>query len=162
MKIGLISDTHNNIDITKRAVEVFKERNVDMVIHGGDLTSPRMIDLFKELSCIFILGNGDFEVELINKKSRNLGFAAAQYSCDLKLDNKRLFAMHGNDAKTIKDVIRSGEYDYIIKGHTHCYENYISNNTRVINPGSLQDGKENFIAILNTGDDEVDKIRIEV
>ena len=48
MKIGIISDTHNNIALTKKAIEIFGEKDVEFIIHAGDLTSPKMLELFKQ------------------------------------------------------------------------------------------------------------------
>ncbi|MDY6969854.1 MAG: YfcE family phosphodiesterase [Spirochaetota bacterium] len=160
MKIGIISDTHNNIEMTRKAVELFKSRKVDIVIHVGDFTRPEMIDLFDGLLCRFVLGNCDMDVEKINEKAQHMGFGNVKESCDIKIDNKRFFVMHGNDAIRIKKAIASGDYDYVIKGHTHSFENYISNNTRIINPGAINDAKEHSMAILETKDDSVEKITI--
>ena len=160
MKIGIISDTHNNIEMTKKAVELFKSRKVDIVIHVGDFTSPEMIDLFEGLLCRFVLGNCDMDVEKINERALHLGFGDVRKSCDIEIDNKRFFVMHGNNAIKIKEAIASGDYDYILKGHTHSFENYISNNTRVINPGAIDNTKEHSMAILETRDDSVEKITI--
>ena len=44
MKIGIISDTHNDLEGTKHACEIFKSKNVDFIIHAGDLSSPRIIN----------------------------------------------------------------------------------------------------------------------
>ena len=63
MKIGIVSDTHNNIDLTRRAVELFREAGVGMVIHAGDITSPKILGLFEGFDCRFVLGNGDLDVD---------------------------------------------------------------------------------------------------
>jgi putative phosphoesterase len=34
--IGIISDTHDNLPAIKRAVDLFNEKNVDLVLHAGD------------------------------------------------------------------------------------------------------------------------------
>ena len=38
MRIGVVSDTHNNLKNTRRIVELFNEAEVDRVIHTGDIT----------------------------------------------------------------------------------------------------------------------------
>ncbi len=161
MKIGLISDTHNDVEMTKKAIEIFKSHDVKMIIHSGDLTSPKMLHLFVGIECKFVLGNVDLDIELINNEARGLGFGTVERTCDLKIDNKRILVIHGNDVSIFRKAVASGEYDYIIKGHTHFFENYVSNNARIINPGSLYGSDEHTIVILNTANEMVKKIEVD-
>ncbi len=161
MIIGILSDTHNNIQMAKKAIEIFKERGVDLVIHAGDLTSPKMMDLFKDLNCKFVLGNADIDVESINQKSQEMGFGPVEGSWDFVLDGKRFILFHGDDVPMFREAVASGKYDYIVKGHTHFFENYVSNRTRIINPGTLFGDEELTIALLDTKKEKVEKIKIE-
>ncbi len=161
MKIGILSDTHNNIDLTKKAVALFRELNVAKVVHAGDITSPRMLRLFKGLESTFVLGNGDIDVEDLNREAESLGFGPIEESSSFELQGKRIIVFHGNSVPPFREAVASGKYDYIIKGHTHFFENYISNRTRVINPGSLYSGDEPSVAVLDLDTDKVEKIRIE-
>ena len=43
MKIGIISDTHDDVDNTNKAIDIFKENDVKAVIHAGDIISPPII-----------------------------------------------------------------------------------------------------------------------
>jgi len=162
MKIGLLSDTHNNIEITKKAIEIFKSNGVDIIIHSGDISSPKMLGLFKGRNCRFVLGNVDIDVELLNEKAGQMGFGPVEYTCDIKAGNKRILVLHGNDVPVFRKAVESGEYDYIIKGHTHFFENYIRNNTRILNPGCLYGGTEHTIVILDTENNHVEKINVEI
>lgn len=161
MKIGIISDTHNNIEITKKALGIFKRHKVELIIHAGDLTSPRMLDLFREFDCKFVLGNGDIDVEDLNIKAEEMGFGCIEEYCTFSAGGKNFILFHGNNVPMFRKAVASGKYDYIIKGHTHFFENYTSGTTRIINPGSLYSSDEFSIAILDTETDKVDMIRIE-
>lgn len=160
MKIGILSDTHNNVDITLRAIDIFKEKSVGIIIHSGDLSSPKMLKLFKGLNCKFVLGNVDLDIDLLNQESRRLGFGPVEYTCDLVIEEKRILVIHGNDVPLFRKAVSSGEYDYIIKGHTHCFENYVSNRARIINPGSLYGESEHTVVILDTTNDSVERIKV--
>ena len=162
MKIGLISDTHNDIEMIEHAIEVFKEREVDLVIHAGDLTSAKLISLFRGLPCRFVLGNCDIDIEDINAIAGELGFGCVDKCCEFEADEKKFIVFHGNDVPLFRKAVSSGKYDYIIKGHTHMFENYTSDKTRIINPGSLYRAEEHTVAILDTEKDKVEKIRIEI
>ena len=161
MKIGILSDTHNNIKLAEKAIEIFKENKVEMLIHAGDLTSPKMLTLFEGFDCRFVLGNGDIDIEELNKKSESFGFGKIEESCLLEIEGKRIIVFHGFNVPLFRQAVSSGEYNYIIKGHTHFFENYTANNTRIINPGSLYGSDEFSIAILDTETDRVEMIRIE-
>ena len=66
MKIGIISDTHDDIYNVQNAIEIFIEEKVDWIIHAGDFIFPGVIDEFKKLKdelpssrMIAVLGNND-------------------------------------------------------------------------------------------------------
>lgn len=160
MKIGIVSDTHNSIEQTRKAVAVFKEAGVDLVLHSGDLTSPRMLELFTGLNCRFVLGNGDIDIEDLNAESERLGFGPIEYYSAFEAGGRQFIMFHGNNVPLFREAVASGKYDYIIKGHTHFFENYLSNSARVINPGSLYGANEFSIAILDVETDRVEMIRI--
>jgi putative phosphoesterase len=158
MKIGIISDTHDNLEVTKKACKVFKHKKVDIVIHAGDFTSPGIIKLFRKFNCKFVLGNADTNIEGLNKEFTKLGFDCIGESCEFVAQGKKILVLHGFVVSLFRDAVASGKYNYIIKGHTHYFEDYLRNNTRIINPGSLYGSDENTIAILDTKSDELEKI----
>jgi len=161
MKIGIISDTHNDIAMTEKALDAFRERGIKMLLHAGDLTSPRMISLFRDFKCRFVLGNGDLDVEYLNLECEKNNFDCMADKCCFEIEGKRFIVFHGNNVPMFREAVASGEYDYIIKGHTHFFENYTSNKSRIINPGSLYKADEFSVAILDTEKDKVEMIRIE-
>lgn len=161
MKIGIISDTHNNIALTKKALKIFQEHSVELIIHAGDFTSPKMLDIFSNLKCIFVFGNSDIDIEAINNQAQHLGFDPIKSFNDFSVGSKRIIVFHGDNVPMFRKAVMSGDYDYIIKGHTHIFENYTSKNTRIINPGSLFGDTEETIAILETDTGKVEKIRVD-
>ena len=50
MKIGILSDTHDDIDNTNKAIDIFQENDVKAVIHVGDIISPPVITEFYRLT----------------------------------------------------------------------------------------------------------------
>ncbi len=59
MKIGLISDTHDNIQNIQKAIISFNEKLVRVVIHAGDIVSPEAVEAFDGMKLIGVLGNND-------------------------------------------------------------------------------------------------------
>jgi putative phosphoesterase len=47
--IGIISDSHDNMDAIRKAVGFFNNSDVKAVLHAGDLVSPFTARAFKEL-----------------------------------------------------------------------------------------------------------------
>ena len=54
MKIGIISDTHDNMPKIAAAARVFNEEKVDLVLHAGDIISPITANEFSALKAPFI------------------------------------------------------------------------------------------------------------
>jgi putative phosphoesterase len=162
MHIGIISDTHNDIEATEKALEILAERNVDTLVHAGDINSPRMLEFFKGLDCYIVLGNGDLiDKDEIRKKGIELGMRPAEEKLEFSLGGKRFAVFHGHDVPLFRETVSSGNYDYIIKGHTHFFENYVNNYCRIINPGALYRRDESSFAILDIETDKVEKIIID-
>ncbi|MEO0083560.1 MAG: YfcE family phosphodiesterase, partial [candidate division WOR-3 bacterium] len=74
--IGIISDTHDNLPNIKRAVKIFNQRKVSLVIHCGDFVAPFTLLTFKELQCPLtgVFGNCDGEKEYLLTQAKNLSF----------------------------------------------------------------------------------------
>ena len=45
MKIGIISDSHDDVNNVNRAIGIFEQNNVKIVIHAGDIISPPIVCL---------------------------------------------------------------------------------------------------------------------
>ena len=70
MLIGIFSDTHDQLIAIDRALEVFRQRKVDFVIHGGDLISPFAAKRLKAgvtVPLYIIYGNNDGERDGLKK-----------------------------------------------------------------------------------------------
>ena len=72
MKLGLISDTHDNVPMIKKAVEFFNKADVDLVLHAGDYVAPFSIKPLFSLECDFlgVWGNNDGDKIALHKMSQ--------------------------------------------------------------------------------------------
>lgn len=162
MLLGIISDTHNDIEATKKAIELFRERGITVIAHAGDITSPRMLEYLKGFTCYIVLGNGDLiDAEDIRAKAESLGFNPVEEMLEFALGGKNFVIFHGNNVPMYRSALASGKYNYIIKGHTHYFENYVSNECRIINPGAVYGHDESSIVILDIETDRVEKISLD-
>lgn len=162
MLLGIMSDTHNDLEATEKAINLFRERGITVIAHAGDITSPRMLDFLRGFTCYIVLGNGDIiDAEEIRAKAESLGFNRVEEMLEFTLDGKNFMLFHGNNVPLYRSALASGKYSYIIKGHTHYFENYVSNECRIINPGAVYGHDESSIVILDIEADRVEKISLE-
>lgn len=160
-KIGIISDTHDNYTGTKKAVEIFRQKKVDFIMHLGDLISPPMVQCFKGMKTKLILGNNEAEIIFLLQKVKEFGIDFHRHLCEFEADGKRFVAFHGFPAEITEAFIKSGKYDYVLAGHFHKKLDKREGNVRIINPGSLFLGdEEHTIAILDVKNDELEFVRI--
>jgi putative phosphoesterase len=118
MLVGVIADTHDNMNMLKNAVDLFNERGVELVLHAGDYVAPFTAREFRRLKCnlVGVFGNNDGEkFGLANNYS---SFAELHEGIhQLELDGKKIAMTHCPEiAETLTD---SGVYDVVIYGHTH-------------------------------------------
>ncbi len=161
MKIGIISDTHDNIPLIEEAVKIFKQENINEVLHAGDLCASITLDpLIKEFKVYFCLGNNDADVLPIKKRLEPAGGVFLNGGGAFVIGGKKFALYHGHNLMFLNALIKSQEFDYVITGHTHKRRNEMVGKTRVINPGSLYPHHQNSVAILDLEKDEVKFVRL--
>lgn len=138
MKIGIISDTHDQVHHVMHAVEIFKGENVGKVYHLGDWCSPFVPGLFKVLNCevISIWGNNDADIyKLITNKPGNVEFKDRFFT--ETLEGKKIALFHGDPEALVQSLVASRVYDIVLRGHNHIAEIQQQGSTTIINPGNL-------------------------
>ncbi|OIO63387.1 metallophosphoesterase [Candidatus Woesearchaeota archaeon CG_4_10_14_0_2_um_filter_33_10] len=140
MLIGIISDTHDNARNLLKAVELFNEKEVGLVIHCGDWVSPFMPDFCDKLNCkiISVFGNNDGDIFRFlsrNEKERwNIEF---ERDCvEMNIDGKKIAAYHGHSKPLLQSLIKSQDYDAVFSGHNHKASVEKKGKTLHVNPGS--------------------------
>ena len=134
MKIGIISDTHDNLPWIKKAVEIFNREKVELVLHAGDFVSPFTFLEFKNLNCPLkgVFGNNDGDKLYLQEKFKGIGeLYPAPYN--VKINNKNIIMMHKE--KLIDALVESQKYDVVIYGHTHHIDLRKIGKTLIVNPG---------------------------
>ena len=161
--IGLIADTHENVPKTKKAVEFFKEKNVEMVIHLGDVIAPPTAKLFEGLNVKFVEGNNDHFLSTKPEFFKSFGAEFCGELLEFEHKGKKICAFHGTDKEKLKELIESGKYDYVFTGHRHEPMDEKVGNTRVIRPGGFYLGNPeewNQIVLLDVENDKAEFIKI--
>lgn len=141
MKVGVISDTHDQGELIREAVEVFNLHNVSHVIHCGDWVSPFILHFFQGLKCplrgVFGNNDGDKFRHLIYKSKGQLDVDYEDRFLELTIDERLISVFHGDYAGIVDALITCGKYDAVFHGHTHQRINQRVGKTLSLNPGSL-------------------------
>ncbi len=157
MKIGIISDSHDNIPAIESAVKIFNDYPVDFVIHLGDIVSPFCFDTLDKLNMDFIgvFGNNDGEWLYLEEKARN---RLHKPPYEMELEDKSFVLMH--EPFGIDKLAK--EYDYCLYGHLHKIDIRKTEKGHIINPGELcgyLTGKKTLV-ILDTKTNEAKLITV--
>jgi putative phosphoesterase len=131
MKIGVISDTHDNLNAIAKAVKLFNDEKVELVLHAGDFVAPFTLMMLKELECklIGVFGNNDGDRLMLKKMSGGNIFNSPH---TINVGEKKVIISHD---LPLDALIQSQYYDLIIYGHTHNVDTRTVEKTMVINPG---------------------------
>ena len=124
MKAGIISDTHDLL--RTEVIEVL--RDCDMILHGGDISSPGILKKLEELAPVkAVRGNNDKEWA-----------EGMPLFLDFEMGGLRVFMTHKK-----KDIPKDvSAYDLVVYGHSHQYaEAWLyapaaGKRTLLLNPGS--------------------------
>lgn len=140
MNIGVISDTHDDINNVKKAIKIFNEYNVDYVIHAGDYVFPGIVlefgNLNKNIKFLGVLGNNDGEkIGLANNFQRIGGNIKWDFG-EITLDDLSMGIYHGTNTELTNSLILGNRFDVFIYGHTHKKDNRVIGKTQLLNPGS--------------------------
>ena len=147
MKIGIISDTHGLLrpEVTK-ALE-----GCGAILHGGDITGPEIIEKLESIAPVYVVrGNGDRDwAEHI------------PLFLDFELAGLRVYMTHRK--KDLPDDL--SEYDLVVFGHSHKYEESRHGKTLLLNPGSC--GPRRFhqaitMVIAGIADGHIETTRIDI
>jgi len=135
MKLGVMADSHDNVPMIKKAVEVFNAEGCDLVVHAGDYCAPFALSPFDKLKCkwIGVYGNNDGDKKALSIKSNGL-IVNHPYRYDLS--NTRMVITHElEDVVDPLGMIQRQEMHLLIYAHTHKPEIKKVEHALLVNPG---------------------------
>jgi uncharacterized protein len=148
VKIGVISDTHLT-SCDERLKRLLKDifRDVDLILHAGDLVDIKVLDAFAGKEVKAVCGNMDLP-SVRRALPRKLV---------LDLNNHKVGLIHGwgmpfgIEGKLLKEI---GRVDCLVYGHTHRAANAVKDGILFFNPGSATDTRfssRNTVGMLEIG-----------
>jgi putative phosphoesterase len=132
--IGLLSDSHDNLTMIRRAVSLFNDMGCDLVIHAGDFVAPFAAAELKNLRCPVkaVFGNCDGEKIGLVKTFEGLGEIR---EAPLAFSHAGLkFVVSHLDGPVLK-YIATMPCDILVFGHTHKALSEHRDGILVVNPG---------------------------
>tara|TARA_B100001287_G_C22603104_1_gene491410 strand:+ start:414 stop:905 length:492 start_codon:yes stop_codon:yes gene_type:complete len=152
MKIGVVSDTHNNLKNIGIIINLFNDEKVPFVIHTGDIANSESLEQFSKLNSelIGVYGNNDRSESGLEKVVQKNKFQFQEPPRRLTLVNREIAIFHEPD--NIEQFLSENKKTKVVLyGHTHRYENITKNGVLYFNPGEstgMQKGS-NAIGILD-------------
>lgn len=161
MRIGVVSDTHNNLKNIDKIISLFNREKVSLAIHTGDIASAKSLERFSNLKCFLVgvYGNNDRNELGIKEVAKKHTFNFQEPPKLLSLSNRNIAIFHEPDCID-SFIFDNKNIDVVLHGHTHRYRNEIKDGVLYFNPGEsagMQKGK-NAIGILNLSSLETKRI----
>lgn len=144
MRIGILSDSHDNLPALRAMLEALIERKVDALFHAGDFVAPFAAKLLLpdagivgDIPVYVVLGNNDGEHAGLRKLLPQL--PPNHDPLKITLANKQICMSHFIDWLKPEEIHSA---DIIISGHTHqagvsTRNDDTHGDTLCINPGEV-------------------------
>ncbi len=119
MIVGVVSDSHDNVPMLRRAVEHFNAGLCELVIHAGDVVAPFAMAALEGLNCPFraIYGNNDGEKVGLKIKAVSVGGSIEQPPIQFSAGELTIRVVH--DCADWEAEAAGNGADVVIFGHTH-------------------------------------------
>ncbi len=158
MRIGIISDTHDRLEIVADAVRLLAENQVELILHCGDIETPETVALFRPIPTHFVFGNWDKEKVKLAAAIRDVGGHHHESFGAMELVGKRIAWVHSHDRHQFYELEHCNYFDYVFYGHTHIREQHRTGKTLVANPGALFRANPKTCIVLDVATGEVKPI----
>ncbi len=146
MRIGIVSDTHNNLKNVRRIVELFNAASVERVIHTGDISQAKTLDVLAELDApmVGVFGNNDEERSSLQAAIARHDMEFVDPPLELMWHNRRILVVH--DPLELEGV-HTPEQDLVLHGHTHRQRIERVGEQLIFNPGECAGHMKGYNAI---------------
>ena len=161
MLIGILSDTHNEAERTRRAVELLRDSGAEVLIHCGDISELEMIPLVAILPSYFTFGNHDADMTPhLERAIATCGAVSLGWGDVIELAGQRIGVAHGHTHIDIRRLLAL-QPDYLLSGHLHFPVDRMQEGVRRICPGALHRADEFTVATLELSSGELKFLTVE-
>ena len=155
MKIGIISDSHDNIWALEKALNMLEKEKIEVLLHCGDLCAPFIViqldDFAEKLNIPVHIIFGNIDDQHVTPKMAGESKHVKHHGqlAELEIDGCKIAMEHY--PKLSEALALSGKYDLVIHGHTHEKREEQKGKTLLLNPGEIMGRKgERTFAIYDT------------
>ncbi|WP_165067557.1 YfcE family phosphodiesterase [Paludisphaera rhizosphaerae] len=159
MRIGILSDTHDQVERARRAVASLLAGGAEALIHCGDLTIPDVVEEIVGAPAYIVFGNCDYYPDDLRLAMRRTGATCLEQGGLIELGGRRIAVTHGDSRREI-DRLTAEAPDYFFSGHTHLRRDERQGPTRFINPGALYRASEFTVGLLDLDSDDYRSLTI--
>ena len=146
MKIGVISDTHGNVEALGKALTLFE--GADIIVHAGDVLYhpprlgftegydiPAFVEALNNLEIPMVIAQGNCDAQVYEEL---LALPVQSPYAVVEFGGVRLVANHGHliSRDQMIDLGRRYKAQYFISGHTHIPVLEDASGLVLMNPGS--------------------------
>jgi putative phosphoesterase len=149
VRLGIVSDTHGHVELTRPAVRMFESLDVETVLHCGDIGSMAVVGLFAAWPTHFVFGNCDTNAQEFAAAIQHAGQPCHGLFGDLTFDGVRVALLHSHDGRRFRQTINSGEYRLVCYGHTHVAAVERRGETVLLNPGAIYRANPHSVAVVD-------------
>jgi uncharacterized protein len=158
MKIGVLSDTHDRVEVTATAIRLLRERGAEVLLHCGDIEAPAIVDLFEGGPAHFVLGNWDGRITDLRLAIAGIGGTLHPDFGHVNLGGKEIAWVHSHKRGQLRELEQSGLFDFLFYGHTHVAESHRTGRTLVANPGAIFRARPRSCLLVDLASDELQSI----
>jgi uncharacterized protein len=159
MKVGILSDTHDQVARTASAVVLLVDAGAETFIHCGDITVPQVVYELDARPSYFVFGNCDNDVQGLRRAIGAIGGTCLASGGTISVGGRRLAVTHGHLERELSRL-EALEPDYLLTGHTHCPDDRRRGPTRWINPGALHRATSWTVALLDLESEELELLTV--
>ncbi|HOX29793.1 MAG TPA: YfcE family phosphodiesterase [Candidatus Paceibacterota bacterium] len=138
MKIGIISDSHDNLATLKKFTDYCIRENIKTVIHCGDVAEQGTLKTLAEnldAEILLCLGNADHDHRLAQTADKTNGIRIFRSLGTAEIGGLKIGFVHYRE--TALKFLGNERFDFIFYGHTHKPWMENVNGCVLANPGNL-------------------------
>jgi putative phosphoesterase len=134
VRIGVVSDTHNHLGNVRQIVELFNRAGVDRVVHTGDITQAKTLDVLAGLHAPLsgVFGNNDLERDSLAAAIERHRFHFEEPPLRFEWAGRRVVVVH--DPRDLERGLLH-QHELSLHGHTHLHVCESRSGSLVFNPG---------------------------
>src|SRR3954470_23744352 len=101
-RIGILSDSHDKVARTARAVALLVAEGAEVLVHCGDYTTPEVVDQCAALPGYYVFGNNDFDEDDLRRAMVAAGGTCLERGGEVTLGGRRVAVTHGDSTGELR------------------------------------------------------------